>query len=195
MTRLNAVRGTRWCAIGASEWAVVRAPDGGRWSSVVLRVAGARPAALILGMFALGGLCAYAVDRFAFGVVMLLPLAFAWWVVLGLLRGDDRMVHRVARIAGARLVAPVRLAVHPDGAALVLVHSADAADAAVEDLPHLAAVVHELMWAASSAPGADLRAELCSAHGRDADGADESWRAWAQFVRRTVETPATEVKR
>lgn len=195
MTNLNAARGTRWCTIGASEWTVVRAPDGGCWSSVVLRLAGAHPGLLVLGSLPLVGLCAHAVSRVPFGALLLpLPL-LVWWVVLGLLRGDDRTVNRVGRMAGARLVAPVRLSEHRDGAAIVLVHSADAADAAVEDQPSLAAVVHELMWAASSAPGADLSAELCSVHGRDADGTDQSWRAWTQFVRRTAATLGTEAGR
>lgn len=195
MTNLNTARGTRWCTIGASEWAVVRAPDGGRWSSVVLRVAGAHPGLLVLGLVPLVGLCAYALSRFAFGALLLPLLVLVWWVVLGLLRGDERSVRRVGRLAGARLVGPVRLAEHEDGAVIVLVHSGDVADAAVEDQPHLAAVVHELMWAASSAPGADVRAELCSVHGRDADGTDQAWRAWTQFVRRTAATLGTEADR
>ncbi|MBD3778340.1 MAG: hypothetical protein IE923_03635 [Micrococcales bacterium] len=195
MTNLNTARGTRWCTIGASEWTVVRDPDGGRGSAVVLRVAGARPVAILASWFAFVGLCGYALDRFAFGLHLLPLLVLVGWFGLGLLRGDDRTVNRVGRMAGARLLAPVRLAEHDNGAEVLLVHSADAADAAVEDQPYLAAVVHELMWAASSAPGAYLRDELCSVHGRDADATDGPWRAWTQFVRRTAATLGTEAGR
>jgi hypothetical protein len=118
--------------------------------------------------------------------------------LVGLAGGSRWLPQAVVRLAGGRLVEPVRLC-DPDEDDLGMpsrffVLSADAADRTVEHDPSTAGLVHELLWHAGR-PATSATGDWASAaHERDADEADVPCQAWVQFVLRVLSLRAGQVR-